>query len=185
MDAEKIKNCDFYHPILCKFSQVNKVCTKENCTFTHLRGPRRYALQPETGACQLPLQQQRPAQQHPAATAPAAGVQPQQPQQRYGGVPAPNKRASGPPPQGGAAGAAVGAPQAGADAATNSSFLEKLLEEVKKAFDVRFKEIEKRLPPSAASPAQNETRLVPVNYPSMMPTQFTLQPSSSARQSWC
>ena len=72
----------------------------------------------------------------------------------------------------------MGAPQAGADAATNSSFLEKLLEEVKKAFDVRFKEIEKRLPPSAASPAQNETRLVPVNYPSMMPTQFTLQPSS-------
>ena len=33
--------CQYYHPVLCRNALVNKKCTKENCTFTHLKGTRR------------------------------------------------------------------------------------------------------------------------------------------------
>ena len=33
--------CQYYHPVLCRNALVNKKCTQENCTFTHLKGTRR------------------------------------------------------------------------------------------------------------------------------------------------
>ena len=35
--------CQYFHPILCKYSVMNHQCTKEDCTFTHLKGTRRHA----------------------------------------------------------------------------------------------------------------------------------------------
>ena len=34
--------CRYYHPVLCRNALVNKRCTRENCTFTHLKGTRRH-----------------------------------------------------------------------------------------------------------------------------------------------
>lgn len=39
--CNKGKECQFWHPILCKFSIKNKSCSKEECTFYHLKGTRR------------------------------------------------------------------------------------------------------------------------------------------------
>ena len=34
-------SCKFFHPVLCKFSVKNKLCTNSECTFIHLKGTRR------------------------------------------------------------------------------------------------------------------------------------------------
>ena len=35
-------NCKFYHPILCRYSVRERLCTNEKCTFVHLTGTRRH-----------------------------------------------------------------------------------------------------------------------------------------------
>ena len=35
-------SCSYYHPILCRNALVNKRCTREGCTFTHLKGTVRH-----------------------------------------------------------------------------------------------------------------------------------------------
>ena len=35
-------NCKFYHPILCRYSVRERLCTNEKCTFVHLKGTRRH-----------------------------------------------------------------------------------------------------------------------------------------------
>ena len=39
--CSKGPDCKFLHPELCKFSVKNKLCTKSDCTFIHLKGTRR------------------------------------------------------------------------------------------------------------------------------------------------
>ena len=39
----KGSNCEFCHPVLCKFSVRSKLCTNSDCTFIHLKGTRRKA----------------------------------------------------------------------------------------------------------------------------------------------
>ena len=34
-------NCKFYHPVLCRYSVRDRLCTNENCTFVHLKGTKR------------------------------------------------------------------------------------------------------------------------------------------------
>ena len=34
-------NCNLYHPVLCKYSVKKRLCTNEQCTYTHLRGTAR------------------------------------------------------------------------------------------------------------------------------------------------
>jgi hypothetical protein len=33
--------CEYYHPVLCKFSMRKKVCTNKDCTYVHLKGTKR------------------------------------------------------------------------------------------------------------------------------------------------
>ena len=40
--CKKGKNCDHYHPVLCKYSVRNRRCTNKECTFVHLRGTKRW-----------------------------------------------------------------------------------------------------------------------------------------------
>jgi len=40
--CNKRKNCDYYHPVLCKYSVRNRVCTNLDCTYTHLQGTKRH-----------------------------------------------------------------------------------------------------------------------------------------------
>ena len=35
-------NCKFYHPILCRYSVRERLCTNEKCTFVHLKGTKRH-----------------------------------------------------------------------------------------------------------------------------------------------
>ena len=37
----KGSECEYLHPVLCKFSVKKKVCTNQDCTFIHLKGTRR------------------------------------------------------------------------------------------------------------------------------------------------
>ena len=39
--CKKGDNCEYYHPILCKFSVKTRICTKKDCTFVHLKGTKR------------------------------------------------------------------------------------------------------------------------------------------------
>ena len=39
----KGSNCEFCHPVVCKFSVRSKLCTNSDCTFIHLKGTRRKA----------------------------------------------------------------------------------------------------------------------------------------------
>ena len=41
--CKKGDNCQFYHPVLCKFSLRKRICTNEQCTFVHLKGTKRKA----------------------------------------------------------------------------------------------------------------------------------------------
>ena len=34
-------NCTLYHPVLCRYSVKDRICTNQNCSFTHLKGTRR------------------------------------------------------------------------------------------------------------------------------------------------
>ena len=38
----KGKECKYFHPTLCKHSVKRRVCTVKDCTFTHLKGTKRY-----------------------------------------------------------------------------------------------------------------------------------------------
>ena len=38
----KGSSCSYYHPILCRNALVNKRCTRDDCTFTHLKGTVRH-----------------------------------------------------------------------------------------------------------------------------------------------
>ena len=40
--CQKGKKCDFFHPILCRYSVRNRRCTNKECTFVHLRGTKRW-----------------------------------------------------------------------------------------------------------------------------------------------
>ena len=40
--CRKGKNCEFLHPVLCKYSLRNRRCTNKECTFVHLRGTKRW-----------------------------------------------------------------------------------------------------------------------------------------------
>jgi hypothetical protein len=40
--CNKRKNCDYYHPVLCKYSVRNRICTNLDCTYTHLQGTKRH-----------------------------------------------------------------------------------------------------------------------------------------------
>ena len=37
----KGKECDFFHPMLCKFSVESRICSNDKCTYIHLRGTSR------------------------------------------------------------------------------------------------------------------------------------------------
>ena len=39
--CKKGSNCEFFHPILCKFSAKNRLCTNLECKYTHLKGTKR------------------------------------------------------------------------------------------------------------------------------------------------
>ena len=39
--CSKGENCKYYHPVLCKFSLRNRICTNKECTFVHLKGTKR------------------------------------------------------------------------------------------------------------------------------------------------
>ena len=43
-------SCKFYHPVLCKYSVKKRLCTNEQCTYTHLKGTAR----------KLPVKKQHP-----------------------------------------------------------------------------------------------------------------------------
>ena len=155
--CKKGKDCEFFHPVLCKYSQVNRVCTNENCTFTHLQGTKRHAEQPadhEDG----PHQQQRDQPKKPAPNPRGGQRPPNQP-----GKDAPKPDGDTQPKQ---------HPEADRDA-----FLDKFLAEFKKAIDDRLTQIERRLPPPLTD-MREFPRLMPTNYPTMMPV------PSSARPSW-
>ena len=36
------RDCDYFHPILCKFALKDKLCTNRSCRFTHIRGTKRF-----------------------------------------------------------------------------------------------------------------------------------------------
>lgn len=40
--CRKGKNCDFFQPVLCKYSLGNRRCTNKECTFVHLPGTKRW-----------------------------------------------------------------------------------------------------------------------------------------------
>jgi hypothetical protein len=39
--CKKGDRCEYYHPVLCKFSVKTRICTKRDCTFVHLKGTKR------------------------------------------------------------------------------------------------------------------------------------------------
>jgi len=39
--CKKGDRCEYYHPVLCKFSVKTRICTKKDCTFVHLKGTNR------------------------------------------------------------------------------------------------------------------------------------------------
>ena len=43
--CKKGKNCSYFHPALCKFSVTKRLCTNENCTFVHVKGTKRKAVE--------------------------------------------------------------------------------------------------------------------------------------------
>ena len=44
--CEKGSSCQFFHPIICRFSLRSRRCTREQCTFVHLKGTVREARDP-------------------------------------------------------------------------------------------------------------------------------------------
>ena len=42
LGCTKGTECNFFHPVLCRNSLVNRRCVKDECTFTHLKGTKRH-----------------------------------------------------------------------------------------------------------------------------------------------
>lgn len=43
--CKKGEDCSYFHPALCKFSVTKRLCTNENCTFVHVKGTKRKAVE--------------------------------------------------------------------------------------------------------------------------------------------
>ena len=71
--CNKGSDCKFFHPVLCKFSVKNKLCTNSECTFIHLKGTRRKenggASRPKKGdnGAPAPTQDSTPAADYGAS----------------------------------------------------------------------------------------------------------------------
>ena len=48
--CSKGDSCEFYHPILCKFSVQKRCCTNKECTYVHLKGTRRDTDPPDNAS---------------------------------------------------------------------------------------------------------------------------------------
>ena len=57
--CKKGDNCDFHHPVLCKYSVQKHLCTNAECTFVHLKGTKRKQSQaPQDMNSTIPASQQ-------------------------------------------------------------------------------------------------------------------------------
>ena len=74
MGCNKGRECEFFHPILCRYALKYRRCINRQCRFTHIRGTRRYRARNENENQRYALQQNQDGSQNPEPNQPPAGM---------------------------------------------------------------------------------------------------------------
>ena len=161
--CRKGKKCKYWHPRLCSGSLANKVCVNDECTFFHLEGTKR--LDPDNDNRSY----RRKEEQH--------HVPNNKPPQKAGNLKAPRFSTTSAfytpyPPTVGKEGKSTAQTKSGR-ADDESTFLFKLIEEMKSGFQEQINELKESLHASQESQFQQQQFNNPVNRyyppPPMMP----------------